>query len=100
MTHSKGKTVKVHTKTFIPPKLGAPVVLYMQGEEDGCMFCGLASALAYFGDHQKAGIICELIKKANFDTSDWNLITKLMTKKWYAPIWNRKVGCKYAILHQ
>ena len=80
VTHSKGNTVKVHTKTFIPPKLGAPVVLYMQGKEDGCMFCGLASALAYFGDHRKAGTICELRKKAKFDPSDWNLIMDSMTK--------------------
>ena len=65
---------------WIQPVNGCPVNVYHQSIDDGCLFCGLASALAYFGDRQKAEFIFSLWKMESTD-SNWNIAVRGMQAK-------------------
>ena len=74
VTRGRGEVAEDDDTFFVAPRDGAPVVLYRQGPTDGCMFCGLASGLAYFGDQRLARAIYDLQKEAKSNPSDWDLI--------------------------
>ena len=64
----------------MPPKDGRPVILYRQGKTSGCLYCGLASALAFFGDNAKAKEIFNLQKQYDYKDSQWDHVIKQMEK--------------------
>ena len=66
---------------FVPPKDGRPVVLYRRGKTSGCLYCGLASALAYFGDNAKAKEIFNLQKEYDYKDSQWDHVIRQMAKR-------------------
>ena len=57
---------------FTFPRDNCPVILYRQESRDDCVFCGLASALAFFGAH-KTGVHIndQRFKKYNKRQTDW-----------------------------
>ena len=78
---SKNQEVVKDERKFIPPEDGCPVVLYQQGLTSGCLYCGLASALAYFGDGTKAKEIYNLKDNYDFSMNQWDHVIKEMEKR-------------------
>ena len=83
VTRGRVEVAEDENTHFVAPRDGAPVVLYRQGPKDGCMFCGLASALAYFGDKTQARAIYDLQEEAKSNLSDWNLILHRMRSDYH-----------------
>ena len=66
---------------FTYPHDGRPIVKYPQGKSVGCMVCGLASALAFFGDDVKAKEIMGLLEETGNHSLGYNRILEQMRKK-------------------
>ena len=58
-----------------------PSVKYLQKDTMGCMFCGIASALNYFGDSQKGEQIMALMKDQGVRHSDFDMVIKEMQRE-------------------
>ena len=65
---------------WVEPSNQHPVNFYHQAIDDGCLFCGLASALAYFGDSKKAEFIFSLWKLHKTDPN-WDTAVRGMQAK-------------------
>ena len=73
--------------TFTFPRDGFPVILYRQELRDDCIFCGLASALEFFGAHKTGVLInAQRFKKYNKNQTDWQVAHDVMMKNGWITI--------------
>ena len=72
---------------FTCPRDKCPVILYRQESRDDCVFCGLASALAFFGAHQTGvHINDQRFRKYNKRQTDWQVAHDVMRKNGWVTI--------------
>ena len=72
---------------FSFPRDGCPVVLYQQESTDDCIFCGLASALEFFGAHKTAVVINnQRFIQYNENQTGWQLAHDVMQKNGWITI--------------